>query len=125
MEEKVDLIALGVHQKFLNKRFNFLQSSNQVSVEQWVSSHNNMGFTITRQLWQKILACKRHFCTYDDYNWDWSLHHVSVACLPKPLKVLTTKAPVSGPKHRWRQRLLELNKTREGHEVSWLHLNLR
>ena len=77
------------------------------------------------------MACKNHFCTYDDYNWDWyinryldrlvepgliptflfkyfkylfvikkatsenlrSLHHVSVACLQKPLRVLTTLAP--------------------------------
>ena len=141
----------------MTKRFDFLQSSNQVitkykrldpknagiqtknsyleqvSVEQWVSSHNNMGFSMTRQvilhrnkgmtvyknkitqsvhfitenihepdkqqlpsheivvtapcpcenvisvqfssfqLWRQILGCKKHFCTYDDYNWDWQL----------------------------------------------------
>jgi len=91
--EKVDLITLGVHQKFITKNFDYLKSSAQVTVDQWVSSHHNMGFSITRQVWKEIMACKNHFCTYDDYNWDWSLHHVSVACLQKPLRVLTTLAP--------------------------------
>jgi len=39
------------------------------------------------KIFQKITG------TFDDYNWDWSLHHVSQKCLGQKLKVLLVKAP--------------------------------
>ena len=33
------------------------------------------------------------FCRFDDYNWDWSLQHISVSCLPERLRVMLLKAP--------------------------------
>ena len=33
------------------------------------------------------------FCTYDDYNWDWSLNSLAKTCLNRILKVMVVKAP--------------------------------
>ena len=33
------------------------------------------------------------FCTFDDYNWDWSLQHISMTCIPQRLKVMVMKSP--------------------------------
>ena len=33
------------------------------------------------------------FCKYEDYNWDWSIMHVNVKCLPRRFKTLFTKSP--------------------------------
>lgn len=32
--------------------------------------------------------CAKYFCTYDDYNWDWSLQHVSQQCLRNKLHAM-------------------------------------
>jgi hypothetical protein len=37
--------------------------------------------------------CLQLFCTYDDYNWDWSLMRVNMECLKERLHVIYTKAP--------------------------------
>ncbi len=52
-----------------------------------------MGMVINRKTWNSIFACKDIFCTFDDYNWDWSLNHVSQTCLPRKLKVIVPQAP--------------------------------
>jgi len=33
------------------------------------------------------------FLKYDDYNWDWSLQHVSLNCLKEKLQVMMVKGP--------------------------------
>jgi len=69
-------------------------SANQkVEVTQWVSSKHNMGMAFNRDLWSKISACSKQFCQYDDYNWDWSLQHVSLHCLAQKLQVMLVKGP--------------------------------
>lgn len=59
----------------------------------WISSKHNMGFAFNRTTWQGIRKCARHFCTYDDYNWDWSLQHVSQQCLQRKLHAMIVKGP--------------------------------
>ena len=72
-----------------------------------------MGFGFNRDSWNLIKGCAevstnlvleaiisnkfvfsfQNFCSYDDYNWDWSLNTLGTACLSRPLKVLVVKAP--------------------------------
>lgn len=35
-----------------------------------------------RVTWNKLRKCAAQFCSYDDYNWDWSLQHIAQTCLP-------------------------------------------
>ncbi|KAH8363578.1 hypothetical protein KR084_011760 [Drosophila pseudotakahashii] len=65
----------------------------KVEVMPWVSSKHNMGFAFNRTTWSNIRKCARHFCTYDDYNWDWSLQHVSQQCLRRKLHAMIVKGP--------------------------------
>ena len=65
----------------------------QVDVSLWVSSKHNMGMAFTRKLWEEVRSCRAYFCNFDDYNWDWSLYHVSLMCLEKRMKVMLVKAP--------------------------------
>ncbi|KAH8326506.1 hypothetical protein KR067_009490, partial [Drosophila pandora] len=65
----------------------------KVEVMPWVSSKHNMGFAFNRTTWTNIRKCARHFCTYDDYNWDWSLQHVSQQCLQRKLHAMIVKGP--------------------------------
>lgn len=52
-----------------------------------------MGFAINRTTWREIVNCSEYFCTYDDYNWDWTLAHVSQECLSKKLFAMVPKTP--------------------------------
>ena len=65
----------------------------QVELTQWLSSKHNMGMAFTRDVWQKIHSCATVFCQFDDYNWDWSLFHVSMTCLKAKLSVMLIKGP--------------------------------
>lgn len=67
--------------------------SEQVEVIPWISSKHNMGFAFNRSTWRDVVRCANHFCTYDDYNWDWSLQHVSQQCLNKKLHAMVVKGP--------------------------------
>jgi len=44
-----------------------------------------------RTVWKEFLLCSEMFCNIDDYNWDWSLYHVSQLCLPTKLKNVKNK----------------------------------
>ncbi|XP_014297629.1 alpha-1,6-mannosyl-glycoprotein 2-beta-N-acetylglucosaminyltransferase isoform X2 [Microplitis demolitor] len=48
----------------------------------WISSKHNMGMAFNRITWNKLRQCASQFCSYDDYNWDWSLQYVAQTCLP-------------------------------------------
>lgn len=52
-----------------------------------------MGFAFNRSTWEQIVQCATHFCSYDDYNWDWSLQHVSQQCLRDKLHAMVVKGP--------------------------------
>uniref|UniRef100_A0A182NCT6 Alpha-1,6-mannosyl-glycoprotein 2-beta-N-acetylglucosaminyltransferase n=1 Tax=Anopheles dirus TaxID=7168 RepID=A0A182NCT6_9DIPT len=68
-------------------------SEHTVEVTPWISSKHNMGMAFNRTTWYDIVRCARHFCEYDDYNWDWSLQHVSQQCLKQKLHVMVVKGP--------------------------------
>uniref|UniRef100_A0A1I8QAC6 Alpha-1,6-mannosyl-glycoprotein 2-beta-N-acetylglucosaminyltransferase n=1 Tax=Stomoxys calcitrans TaxID=35570 RepID=A0A1I8QAC6_STOCA len=65
----------------------------EVEVMPWISSKHNMGFAFNRTTWSSIRKCGKHFCSYDDYNWDWSLQHVSQQCLQRKLHAMIVKGP--------------------------------
>jgi alpha-1,6-mannosyl-glycoprotein beta-1,2-N-acetylglucosaminyltransferase len=90
------VITLG----FYLKQFgSYGANVNKLSVYPWFSSKHNMGMAINRDTWLMIKNCSQvgkyidydvHvelctrfelFCTYDDYNWDWSLMNVNMQCL--------------------------------------------
>ncbi|XP_061751004.1 alpha-1,6-mannosyl-glycoprotein 2-beta-N-acetylglucosaminyltransferase [Nerophis ophidion] len=78
-----DLLALGSHQDRSNL-------SNHVSTG-WMSTKTSVGLALDRDVYYKLMGCAKEFCTYDDYNWDWTLQHLSGSCLSKPLKVLAAQ----------------------------------
>ncbi|XP_066985226.1 alpha-1,6-mannosyl-glycoprotein 2-beta-N-acetylglucosaminyltransferase-like isoform X1 [Macrobrachium rosenbergii] len=86
---KCSLITLGNYLK----NYNFQTDGRKVEVTQWVSSKHNMGFAFNHSVWLQIKACSAEFCNHDDYNWDWSLQHVSFSCLEQKLHTLVLRAP--------------------------------
>ncbi|XP_053315950.1 alpha-1,6-mannosyl-glycoprotein 2-beta-N-acetylglucosaminyltransferase-like [Spea bombifrons] len=64
-----------------------------VELSGWVAPKHRSAVAMPREVYYQLMGCLAEFCTYDDYNWDWSLQHVSAACLPHPLKVLSTRLP--------------------------------
>jgi len=89
LKQKVDMISLGTYLK----RFNFKLHAKQVEVNEWISSKHNMGMAFTREVWGRIVSCSPQFCEYDDYNWDWSLQHISHSCLKEKLQVMMVRGP--------------------------------
>lgn len=86
---KCNILSLGTYLK----TFNYYTYNKKVEVTPWISSKHNMGMTFNRSTWHDITRCARHFCEYDDYNWDWSLQHVSQQCLKQKLHVMVVKGP--------------------------------
>ncbi|XP_028997023.1 alpha-1,6-mannosyl-glycoprotein 2-beta-N-acetylglucosaminyltransferase [Betta splendens] len=82
-----DMLALGNH----NGLPDFTRLSNKVLTTSWMSSKHNIGMAISREVYYKLVGCSNDFCTYDDYNWDWTLQHLSGKCISKPLKVLVAQ----------------------------------
>ncbi|XP_046432723.1 alpha-1,6-mannosyl-glycoprotein 2-beta-N-acetylglucosaminyltransferase isoform X7 [Neodiprion virginianus] len=54
----------------------------KAEVTPWISSKHNMGMAFNRITWNKLRDCASKFCSYDDYNWDWSLQHIAQGCIP-------------------------------------------
>ncbi|XP_050069486.1 alpha-1,6-mannosyl-glycoprotein 2-beta-N-acetylglucosaminyltransferase isoform X2 [Anopheles maculipalpis] len=86
---KCNILSLGTYLK----TFNYYTYNKKVEVTPWISSKHNMGMAFNRTTWYDIVRCARHFCEYDDYNWDWSLQHVSQQCLKQKLHVMVVKGP--------------------------------
>jgi len=84
-----DIICLGTYLK----SYNYNRNHKNVDMTTWESAKHNMGMAFTRVLWRKIHGCREYFCNYDDYNWDWSLQHMSKQCFQKKLEVLLVKGP--------------------------------
>ncbi|XP_014000080.1 alpha-1,6-mannosyl-glycoprotein 2-beta-N-acetylglucosaminyltransferase [Salmo salar] len=82
-----DMLALGNH----NGLAEFDKLSNKVQTAGWMSTKHNIGMGISREVYYKLMGCNDDFCTYDDYNWDWTLQHLSGTCISKPLKVLVAQ----------------------------------
>lgn len=75
------------------RTFNFKSLASGVDIVKWASSRHNMGMVIYRELWKEMKErCAPTFCNYDDYNWDWSLYKVSMACMNSPVKAMVVRA---------------------------------
>jgi len=71
----------------------FTDGLNKAEITEWISAKHNMGMAFTRKEWNKMVACTDLFCKYDDYNWDWSLQHVSLNCMKEKMQVMLSKGP--------------------------------
>ncbi|XP_064484262.1 alpha-1,6-mannosyl-glycoprotein 2-beta-N-acetylglucosaminyltransferase-like [Ornithodoros turicata] len=96
MEESRDrckgctMVVLGTYLK----SYNYRNTGDQAEILRWASSKHNMGMVMYRDLWTHIKRnCSTVFCRFDDYNWDWSLYRVSMACLSAPIQVMVIKSP--------------------------------
>ncbi|CAG9759284.1 unnamed protein product [Ceutorhynchus assimilis] len=69
------------------------QHSQKVEITPWISSKHNMGMAFNRTTWNEIVRCAPFFCKYDDYNWDWSLQHISQNCLKHKLHAMVARGP--------------------------------
>lgn len=83
------ILTLGTY----NNKQNFQQEGKRVMRGPWISSQHNMGMALFRDTWRQLKSCAKAFCTFDDYNWDWTLMHISNKCLQKPLVVLLYEVP--------------------------------
>ncbi|XP_076023873.1 alpha-1,6-mannosyl-glycoprotein 2-beta-N-acetylglucosaminyltransferase [Genypterus blacodes] len=83
-----DILSLGSY-----SHIGYSSKANKVEVKAWKSTEHNMGMALSRETYQNLLKCTDTFCTYDDYNWDWSLQHLTVSCLPSYWKVMVSEAP--------------------------------
>ena len=88
-----DVISLGNYQKNLilheltekTKEAPFYFENSLFS-----SAENNMGMMMTAEfIKQHIMSNGDDFCLYDDYNWDYSLMHLSSEIETKPWRVLS------------------------------------
>ncbi|GLV45035.1 Mannosyl (alpha-16-)-glycoprotein beta-12-N-acetylglucosaminyltransferase [Carabus blaptoides fortunei] len=89
MCEKCNVLSLGTYLK----TYNYYGDSKKVEITPWISSKHNMGMAFNRSTWRDIMKCAEYFCKYDDYNWDWSLQHISQTCLPHKLHAMVVRGP--------------------------------
>uniref|UniRef100_A0AAY4CAN0 Alpha-1,6-mannosyl-glycoprotein 2-beta-N-acetylglucosaminyltransferase n=1 Tax=Denticeps clupeoides TaxID=299321 RepID=A0AAY4CAN0_9TELE len=82
-----DMLALGNH----DGTSGFNELSGKLETTGWLSTKHNLGMGISREIYYKMMGCSDEFCTYDDYNWDWTLQSLSGTCISKPLKVLAAR----------------------------------
>nr|CAD7195727.1 unnamed protein product [Timema douglasi] len=87
--DRCNILSLGTYLK----TYNYYGDSKKAEVTPWISSKHNMGMAFNRSTWQDIRHCAEFFCTYDDYNWDWSLQHISQGCLAHKLHAMVMKGP--------------------------------
>lgn len=71
-------ISLGNYEQ---ETTDYRTESGNAVVRAWVSSKNNIGMVVTKQFYQQIVACNDAFCSYDDYNWDWTLQGIAPSCM--------------------------------------------
>uniref|UniRef100_A0A0K8TSY9 Alpha-1,6-mannosyl-glycoprotein 2-beta-N-acetylglucosaminyltransferase n=1 Tax=Tabanus bromius TaxID=304241 RepID=A0A0K8TSY9_TABBR len=86
---KCNILSLGTYLK----TFNYYTYNSKVEITPWISSKHNMGFAFNRTTWKEVVHCGEQFCLYDDYNWDWSLQHLSQQCLEHKLHTMVVKGP--------------------------------
>ncbi|XP_024935689.1 alpha-1,6-mannosyl-glycoprotein 2-beta-N-acetylglucosaminyltransferase isoform X3 [Cephus cinctus] len=77
--ERCNVLSLGTYIKTYSY---YDEGSRKAEVTPWISSKHNMGMAFNRITWNELRKCGMQFCSYDDYNWDWSLQHVGQSCLP-------------------------------------------
>ncbi|XP_032528238.2 alpha-1,6-mannosyl-glycoprotein 2-beta-N-acetylglucosaminyltransferase isoform X3 [Danaus plexippus] len=68
-----EILCLGTYLK----TYQYHSTADKVEITPWHSSMHNMGFAFNRSVFQDIVSLHEQFCDYDDYNWDYSLLHLS------------------------------------------------
>ncbi|KAL0808870.1 hypothetical protein ABMA28_012540 [Loxostege sticticalis] len=68
-----EILSLGTYLK----TYQYHVNGDKVEITPWHSSMHNMGFGFNRSVWNNIMELEQQFCAYDDYNWDYSLLHLS------------------------------------------------
>ncbi|XP_048002837.1 alpha-1,6-mannosyl-glycoprotein 2-beta-N-acetylglucosaminyltransferase isoform X2 [Leguminivora glycinivorella] len=87
---KMDAMASWNYQVYPN----FYGYTQKVEITPWHSSIHNMGMVFNRTVWNSIMSLQDQFCEYDDYNWDYSLLHLSQNRKGKEkFKVMMCKGP--------------------------------
>ncbi|XP_071827571.1 alpha-1,6-mannosyl-glycoprotein 2-beta-N-acetylglucosaminyltransferase-like [Apostichopus japonicus] len=84
-----NILTLGTYDK--NRVYR--DRADKADVTDWHSSKHNMGMALDKKTWLSLQECKEQFCSYDDYNWDWTLQHLSKSCLKPPLRALVLRSP--------------------------------
>lgn len=80
---EIDVVSLAYLNKLV-QNLNF-DKLNKYAKAIWHTSHHNTGLMIGKSQWNMIKDCLNAFCTYDDYNWDWTLQYLSQHCFKLPL----------------------------------------
>ncbi|OBS64488.1 hypothetical protein A6R68_06973 [Neotoma lepida] len=75
-----DVLSLGTY----TASRSFYGIADKVDVKTWKSTEHNMGLALTRDAYQKLIECTDTFCTYDDYNWDWTLQYLTICLCFQP-----------------------------------------
>lgn len=84
-----NILSLGTYAESTN-----IDSFNKVEISPWLTSKHNMGMSLNRTTWNEIKSCAKYFCSYDEYNYDWSLQHINYSnCLTNKLFVIIIKSP--------------------------------
>uniref|UniRef100_A0A1B6MJU3 Alpha-1,6-mannosyl-glycoprotein 2-beta-N-acetylglucosaminyltransferase n=1 Tax=Graphocephala atropunctata TaxID=36148 RepID=A0A1B6MJU3_9HEMI len=76
------------HLGTFSKSQKYEEDANKVGIGQW----NNLGFSFNRTFWHVLRSCASVFCTFDDYNWDWSYHYAAQQCFFQKLTPLIVRA---------------------------------
>jgi len=100
VDKGADLIALGHYVNNLKLATKLSKTPpDQVKVEEWFSGAYNMAMAVSKRWVDDVIAMKNDFCSYDDYNWDWTLFHLSKEVQTKsgkqPWKVMVPTLPRS------------------------------
>ncbi|XP_046658260.1 alpha-1,6-mannosyl-glycoprotein 2-beta-N-acetylglucosaminyltransferase-like isoform X2 [Homalodisca vitripennis] len=76
------------HLGTFTKTLSYEEEANKVDIGQW----NNLGFSFNRTFWNVLRECASVFCTFDDYNWDWSYQYAAQQCFFQKLTPLVVRA---------------------------------
>lgn len=80
------VLALGNYNK-LNPHI----YKNLVEKGDWWVTKYNLGFAMDAAVWRSLSKCKEKFCTFDDYNWDWTMTNVAQTCLQQRLSMMSVR----------------------------------
>ena len=70
-----NILSLGNYDKVTNTVASTWKiRQNLFDAVPFYGSQHNMGLCLNRKTFQAIDKCSKEFCTFDDYNWDWSIN---------------------------------------------------
>jgi len=89
----VDMISLGNYDEIMAKNTTvWSKSQSEYSIRTYYGSEHNLGLSFTRKTFDLLNSYRSQFCTYNDYNWDWTLQYLS-NFTPHILRTLAVISP--------------------------------